>query len=219
MRSSIAIRDGVGLIQRGAVNDSSNISELAIAPGDKISLNLRPGDVVGYEAVGEDLELLLADGRRLVLNGFFNADGDGVAKLYLNEDGHLLSVNFDPLGQISYEEAAAWGKWSELDAPVFADDPMVEPYLVSDAADAAVQEALVAGAAEEDVASQAIGVGLAQMGLAGLGTGGAIGAAGAAALGSAALIGGAAAVLGGEGNGTFAPLSAPSVDAPNAQYS
>lgn len=215
------IRDGAGLTQRGAVNEfSSNISEVAIAPGDRVSLNLRPREVVGYEAVGEDLELLLVDGRRLVLDGFFNSDGSAAAQLYLNEDGHLLVVNFDPLGQISYEEAAAWGKWSELDALVFPDDPMVEPYLVSDAADAAVHEALVAGAAEQDVATQAIGLGLAPMGLAGLGTGGAIGAAGAAGaavLSGTALIGGAMALLGGDGS--LSPLSAPSVDAPNAQYS
>jgi large repetitive protein len=215
------IRDGAGFEQRGAVNESnSNIGNLALARGDTVSLNLRRADVQDYVRTGDDLELHLADGRTIVLHDFFDGADGSSAKLFLNEDGTLLAVTIDDAGAIRFEEAASWGKWSELDALTFPNDPMVEPYAVADAADAAVEQALVGSAVEEEVTTQALGLGLAQMGIGGLGSAGTVGAA---ALGGAALLGGAVAFgVGadddaGGGRGTSRAAD-PSVDDAGALY-
>lgn len=156
-----------------------------------------------------------------MLHDFFDDDGTQAAKLYLSDNGSLLAVQIDEAGSFSFEEAAAWGKWSELDALTFPGDPVVEPVAVAEAADAAVNEALVAGVAGEEVSTQALGLGLAQVGLGGLGS---VGTAEAAALGGAAVLGSAAFVLAGgdngiSGGGDTARVADPTVDQANASYS
>ncbi|HHC30206.1 MAG TPA: BapA prefix-like domain-containing protein, partial [Rhodobacterales bacterium] len=220
------VRDSAGIVQRGAVEDSnSNNANIALAQGDAVSLNLRPSDVANYARSGDDLILSLGDGREIVLNDYFNTQGQAAADLYLTQDGILYEVGIDPVGNVSFQEAATWGKWSELDALTFPNDPVVQQAAVADAADAAVNDALVADAgaggfvgatSDSEVASQGIGLGL---GLGGLG-GSSLGALG---LGAAAVAGGAMALDGSGAGGSGAGgggtrVDDPTVDRPNATY-
>ena len=222
------IRDGAGIVQRGAVEDSnSSTANLALAQGDSVSLNLRPSDVASYTRSGDDLVLSLADGRKIVLSDYFNADGSEAVDLYLTDHGTLFAVDIDPADQISFDEAASWGKWSELDALTFPNDPVVEPISVADAADAAVDEALVNNAigtgtgglaTDDEVASQGIGLGLGALGATGLGSG----ALAALGLGAAVVAGGA---MGSDGSGSGGPgtggdtaVDDPTVNQANATY-
>lgn len=176
------IRDDAGITQRGAVIDSDIDGGLNLAGQGVVSLNLRRVDVRDYVQAGNNLELYLADGRRIVLKDFY--DENGGAHLFLNEGGTLLEATIEADGHVSFVEAAEWGKWSQLDALVFPNDPVV----VADAVDAVVSDA-----AEEVTMAPALGAGLL-----GLGGGGmALPAAGLAAAGIAG-----ATLLGGGDTGT-----------------
>lgn len=207
------IRDDAGITQRGAVVDSDIDGGLNLGGSGVVSLNLRRVDIREYVQAGNNLELYLADGRRIVLQDFY--DDDGAAHLFLNEGGTLLEATIEADGRVSFTEAAEWGKWSELDALVFPDDPVV---VMSDAADTAVDAAL-AGESEEVTMAPALGLGA--MGLGGLGSfalpaaAAAAGAAGVAILGSGG--GGTNASSTGGSGGGGAP--APTVDNVGETYS
>ncbi|PID36488.1 MAG: hypothetical protein CR993_05335 [Rhodobacterales bacterium] len=178
------IRDGAGAFQRGAVIDSELEGGLNVANGGAVSLNLRRADVQDYVRAGNDLELYLADGRKIILNNFFNDGPGGEARLFLNEGGYLIEADMSVEGSVSFVEAGEWGKWSELDALIFPDDPVV----IADAVDAGA----VAGAANE-VPTQAAGLGLLGAGASGLS--GLV----APILGGAGVLGGLAMLGGGKG--------------------
>lgn len=177
------VRDDAGILQHGALIESGISDTLTLGQNGAVSLNIGRDQVREYVRAGEDLELYLADGRKIVLSGFFADNGVQENHLYLNEDGALVEASVDAHGRVSYAEAASWGKWSDLDGLVFPDDPMV----VADAGADIYADGVVAG--DEEV-SQALGLGL-------LGAGGGVGAAAlpiAGAVGGLGLIG---SVLGG----------------------
>lgn len=171
------IRGAAGNLQHGAVIDSDIDGTLSAGAGSAVSLNLRRADVREYVRAGTDLEVYLADGRRIVLEDFFAQDGTANSQLFLSEGGVLMEVAVAQDGHVEYQEATAWGKWSELDSLTFPDDPIVSTEAYTDG---------------EEV-GQAVGLGLAP--LAGLGGSALPLAAGAAGLAGLAGLG---ALLGGE---------------------
>ncbi|MGH1370072.1 MAG: Ig-like domain-containing protein [Maritimibacter sp.] len=167
------VRGAAGNLQHGAVIDSDIDGTLSAGPGSAVSLNIRRADVRDYVRAGTDLEIYLSDGRRLVLEDYFDQAGMPNGQLFLSEGGVLMEVSVSPDGQVDYQEATAWGKWSELDSLTFPDDPIVAVEAYTDG---------------EEVA-QGIGLGLAP--LAGLGANALPAAAGLAGLaGLGALLGG-----------------------------
>lgn len=165
------VRDGAGVLQRGTLIESGIADNLTLGTDGAVSLNLRRADVREYLRAGENLELYLADGRKIVLEGFFAENGIQENRLYLNEDGHLIEASLDASGHVVFSDVAEWGKWSHLDNLIFPDDPMV------------VADAAVEAVAENEVSTQAVGLGLGALG-------------GGAGLGLAPLVGGAIGVGG-----------------------
>ncbi|WP_424944564.1 Ig-like domain-containing protein [Aliiroseovarius crassostreae] len=179
------VRDHTGFVQHGSLIESGISDTLVLGDDGAVSLNLRRSDVREYLRAGENLELYLADGRKIVLEGFFAENGVQENRLYLNEDGTLIEASPDAYGHVTFTEATTWGKWSHLDALVFPESPIV--------ADAAV-------AAEGEEVTQALGLGL--LGAGGGAAAGIIPAAGAVAAGGALLGGGGGddTATGGEGD-------------------
>ncbi len=171
------VRDRDGFVQNGSLIESGISDTLVLGEDGAVSLNMRRSDVREYLRAGENLELYLADGRKIVLQGFFAENGVQENKLYLNEDGTLIEAAPDAYGHVTFTEASTWGKWSNLDALIFPESPVVA-------------EAVVAGEGEE--VTQALGLGL-------LGAGGGA-AAGLVPAAGAVVAGGA--LLGGGGDGT-----------------
>ena len=160
------VRDGAGVTQRGTLIDSGISDNLTLGADGAVSLNLRRASIREYLRAGENLEIYLADGRKIVLEGFFAENGVQENKLYLNEDGYLIEASVDASGHVTFSEVAEWGKWSHLDTLIFPDDATV------------VAEAVAEGVVENEVATQGIGLGLAGLGGGGLGLGPLIGGAG-----------------------------------------
>ncbi|MEI4261828.1 Ig-like domain-containing protein [Roseovarius sp. D0-M9] len=179
-------RTAAGSSERGIVLDAGQTSVIDTAGASEISLNLRQSDIRGYERIGNDLEITLADGRVIVLGGYFGAG----ARLFISADGYLNEVTLseDAGGEIyaQYGPTSEWSKWSRSDDLIFLDGAEVASVGV--------------GTGEEE-ASTMLGAGL--LGLGGASLWGA-GAAGAAVVAGGALIGG------GEGGGGFAgPVRTP----------
>ncbi len=180
------VRDHTGFVQHGSLIESGISDNLVLGDDGAVSLNMRRSDVREYLRAGENLELYLADGRKIVLEGFFAENGVQENRLYLNEDGALIEASLDASGHVTFTEVTAWGKWSHLDALIFPESPVVA-------------EAVVAGESEE--VTQAIGLGL-------LGAGGGA-AAGILPVAGAVAAGGA--VLGGGGSESSATVDNPDV--------
>ncbi|RDD65551.1 hypothetical protein DU478_14000 [Thalassococcus profundi] len=175
-------RTRAGATHYGSVGGAEQGSTIPAGNGEEISLNLRQSDLRGYDRAGDDLLITLADGRVIVIEGYFADAGEAANRLFLSADGVLNEVTFEAAegGTLyaGYGPTEAWGKWSPSDELIFMDRPEV-------LAEAAPAE-------DEEVSMLAAGL----LGLGGLGT---AGAAGGAALAGAALLG--AAGGGGSGGG------------------
>ncbi|MAM63597.1 Ig-like domain-containing protein [Maritimibacter sp. UBA3975] len=189
-------RDAVGNYQQGTVFNSQFDGTLDLASGSAVSLNMRRLDVTGYLRQGDDLVLMMADGRKILLENYFGPDGNPQADVYLNEGGYLIATQVSATGEVSHAEAETWGKYGDLSALTFPDDPVVVAGAsYSDGADAAVEQVLAdseytySGTEQGgDNPTMLAGFGLAPLaGIGGTGTGMILGAS---ALGGALLFSG-----------------------------
>ncbi|MDU8909837.1 Ig-like domain-containing protein [Aestuariicoccus sp. MJ-SS9] len=192
------VRAPMGTAHRGTVAGAGEGFLIDAGTGNEISLHLRASDLRGYDRAADDLMITLADGRVIVLEGYFE-QGPGLPnRLFLSARGELNEVAFADMGngglQAQYGPAEAWGKWSPSDDLFFVDQPEV-----------------VAGMPEEEEVSMLGSSLLGTGGLGGLGWGGA--AAGVGLVGTT-LIGGDGDSEGGGGNPTALPD--PTVDNPDA---
>lgn len=71
------VRTPLGALERGVVSGEAGNSVIHPASGSEISLNLNQADVQAYNRVGQDLQVTLADGRVVVVDGFYEAGIDG----------------------------------------------------------------------------------------------------------------------------------------------
>lgn len=199
-------RTGAGQVQRGEVDGDKKGFLIDAASVQDVSLNIVQSDVRGYDRAANDLLITLADGRVIVLEGYFNEASDGQSsRLFLSSYGQLNEVTFVEAegGALfaQYGPTESWGKWSPLDALIFINEPTV-----------VAEVETIGPGGNEDVSMLAAGLlGLPALGMAG---------AGAAALGGAALLGGLSGTGDGDGGGgdggtTWIP---PTVDDPDASY-
>lgn len=161
--------------QHGNVAGEGQSNLIQVSSGDSISLNLSRASIVGYEQQGGDLVVKLADGRSIVLSGYFNEAPGDQNHLYLSDSDTITEVMLAESGDgmlfADYGPLQGWEKWSPLDDLRFASGDGV---------------AGAVGAADEPAGMAGIFPGL--LGGGGLG-------------GLAALVGGAAVVGGGGGGG------------------
>ncbi|MBS0125602.1 Ig-like domain-containing protein [Thetidibacter halocola] len=173
------VRSPVGAVRRGSVGDEAQGFLVDAGTGNDISLNISQDDLRGYDRAANDLLITLADGRVIVLEGYFE---DGGNRLFLSSNGQLNQVTFVEAdgGALfaQYGPTEFAGKWSPDDALIFLDDP-----------------AVVAEAAYGD--DQVSMLGTALLGATGLGAAG----AGLAGLGGLAWLGGGSGGSGGNGGG------------------
>ncbi len=197
------VRTRTGTVKRGSVGGENQDFLIDAGSGNDISLNINQSDLRSYDRAGSDLLITLADGRVIVLEGYFDAGPDGENRLFLSSDGILNEVSFVETDGGSlfaqYGPTETWGKWSPSDELIFLDEPRV------------VADAYIAGA-DEDVSMLGAGIGL-------LGAGGAsmAGLAGAAGLAGLAALGGNGSGSGGGGGGGGNNWVAPTVDDPDAE--
>lgn len=176
------VRTGMGAVQRGEVAANNSTTTVDVASGSEISLHLRQFDVSAYQRSGNDLQVVLADGRTVVLENYFTSDG---ARLFISAGGFLNEVTLvEGDGGTLYAQygpTEEWGKWSPTEELIFVDDGHV---MGPD----------FAGRAGDDEVSM-LGAGL----LAGSGL---WGAGAAAAAGAAVIAGGGGGDGGGGGGGS-----------------
>lgn len=110
------VRSRAGAIERGSVAGPDQGFVVQTGSGSDISLNIRQADLRGYDRVGEDLLITLADGRVIVLEGYFSDTGAGANRLFLSAEGILNEVTFvESEGSAlfaQYGPTETWGKWS-----------------------------------------------------------------------------------------------------------
>jgi len=166
-------RSDTGAVNRGEVSSGESVTPIWAGGGQEISLNLRQIDISGYNRNGQSLEVTLADGRIIVLDGYFGSDGEPASRLFISADGYLNEVELvqaaDGSVYAQYGPTAEWGKWSPSDDLIFLDGTEV---------------ANMNGEGDDEVSMLGAGALLGGTGL--LGAAG----AGAAALGVAAVVGG-----------------------------
>lgn len=171
------VRTSAGAVQRSEIPQNDTITRLAVSGGSELSLNLRQTDLQRFTRIGNDLEIVLADGRVILVQDYFAA-GEPAARLFVSSDGFLNGVTLvegtDGVLYAQYGPTEEWAKWSPSDDLIFAGDPEV---VAADAYSAGDNEVSMLGAA-----------------LLGGGGFGGLAAGGAAALGGAALL------VGGDGS-------------------
>lgn len=179
-----AVRSSAGGRQLGTVAGEGQGNFIQVGAGDSVSLNLSPASIVAYEQQGRDLVIKLADGRVVVLSGYFDPT-DGAAHLYLSTNDQITEVflSGDGTGVLmaNYGPAQQMEKWSPLDDLRFAGaDGVVDG---SDVSDEPAGMGLFAPALLGGLGSAgAVGAGVLGLGLLGAGGGGGGGATGAGTL-------------------------------------
>ncbi|CUH78778.1 Ig-like domain-containing protein [Tropicibacter naphthalenivorans] len=192
------IRTRAGALQRGSVGGSDEDFLIDAGAGNDISLHIRQSDLRGYDRAADDLLITLADGRVIVLEGYFDTGAEGANRLFISADGILNEVSFVETDSgalfAQYGPTETWGKWSPTDELIYVDDPQVVADVPLGAYDGE----------EEQVSMLATGLLGAATGLGATGVG--AGLAGAAVIGS----------LGGGGGDGGTEWTAPTVDNPDA---
>ncbi len=168
-------RRGEGSLERGAIPADAGETVVNMGTGLEFSLNLSPGDMQSYSKQGNNLEITLADGRIIVLEGYFVGAGDAPNRLFISSGGTLSELSFiegaDGALFAQYGSTAEWGKWSPDDDLIFLDDT---PIMLAGSIDG-----------EEDVSMLGAGLLGGVLGGTGLATGTLVAAgAGAAVLGT-----------------------------------
>ncbi len=90
---NFVVRDDSGNISRGAVAAEGHPASLIVGSGADISLNLTAGQIISYTRQGQALEITLVDGRTIVIEGYFTAEGVAENTLLLSSDGYMTEVN------------------------------------------------------------------------------------------------------------------------------
>ncbi|WP_372520358.1 Ig-like domain-containing protein [Roseovarius sp.] len=162
---------------------------LRAEPGQELSLNLRQSEVNGYARSGGDLQITLADGRVIILEDYFGADGVPDSRLFISADGYLNEVTLVEGGNgtlyAQYGPTEQWGKWSPSEELIFLDEDE--------------RVAAIAGTGDENVSMLGAA---ALFGGSGLATAAGVGAAAVAA----------STLIPGDGSGSGDGRIAPSVD-------
>ncbi len=127
-----AVRNDTGGVSYGVVGGEGVSDFIQVGSGDAISLNLRKTSILKYVRDGEDLQVVLADGRVITLSGYFNAAEGDANHLYISSDGEITQVNLEDAGDgvlfAQYGEAEIIGKWSPNDQLAFLDgEDLVAP--------------------------------------------------------------------------------------------
>lgn len=192
---NFVMRTRMGAVEHGSVGGEDQGFLIDAGAGNDISLNLNQAEVRGYDRAADDLLITLADGRVIVLEGYFSDAGN---RFFVSSGGTLNQVSFvETEGSALYAQygpTETWGKWSPSDELIFVEEPTV-----------------MAGYYDGEEEVSMLGAGL--LGLGGLGG---MGAAGAAAVGGLALASGLGGGGGGGGSsddgGGDDPWVAPTVD-------
>ncbi|MEL7099888.1 MAG: Ig-like domain-containing protein [Pseudomonadota bacterium] len=185
------VRDSAGALERGVVSGDVTTTTLQATSGQEISLNLRQADMQSTQRVGDDLNIVLVDGRVIVIEGYFN-DAGTPNRLFISSDGYLNEVAFvettDGALYAQFGPTEQWGKWSPSDDLIF------------------LGQTDIAAVASTDGEVSMLGAGV-------LGLGGLLGT------GAAAVVGGT--IIGGDGGGgggdTPPPPADPTVDDPDSE--
>ncbi|MFD2172913.1 Ig-like domain-containing protein [Rhodobacter lacus] len=114
-----AVRDFTGGVTRGVVAGDGASDFIQVGAGDDISLNLRRTSILKYLRDGDDLQIVLVDGRTITLSGYYEAGGH----LYISSDGELTPVVLENGGNgvlyADYGNVEVIGKWSPNDQLAF----------------------------------------------------------------------------------------------------
>ena len=168
------VRTGMDAVERGQVSASETVTKIGVSAGAELSLNLRQMDLQSFTRVGPNLEIVLVDGRVILVENYFAHPADA-PRLFVSADGYLNEVSVVEGGDgrlyAQFGPTEQWGKWSPTedliflgDAPVVAADPV----------------------RDNEVSMLAAGL---------------LGASGLGLLGAGAAVAGAGAILGGGGGG------------------
>lgn len=127
---NFVVRDESGNLQRGAVAGDGGLPSIIANSDQEISLHLARAQVQSYSRQGQALEIVLVDGRVIVIEGFFTVDGIPENRLFLSSGGVLVEVDLTQAGEgfyyANYAEAEAFGKWSPNDDLYFVESANVE---------------------------------------------------------------------------------------------
>jgi len=119
------VRTSAGGSQANSVPADKNVFVIDAGTNQEISLNLRQSDIRGYTREGSNLEIVLADGRVVILDGYFGEDGSADSRLFISSDGYLNEVTMvesaDGSVYAQYGPTEQWGKWSPSEDLIFLD--------------------------------------------------------------------------------------------------
>ncbi len=205
-----AIRTPAGAVQMGTVGSDGDGFVIPVDRGDQISINVSQNNLRGYDRAGDDLLITLADGRVIVLDGYF---GNGApVNLHLSAEGTLNSVQFveaDGVLLAQYGPTEAWGKWSPEDDLIFVEEPAVL---------SPTDYAMVGPEVGQEEEVSMLATGLLGAGLVGGGGAAAAAAGGAALLGAGALGGGGGSGGSGGGGRSMIDPTVDNADVPREVY-
>ncbi|NBO21344.1 MAG: hypothetical protein EBU97_05300, partial [Rhodobacteraceae bacterium] len=114
-----AVRAGAGGTVHGQVAGDAIPNLIHVAPGDSVSLNISQSSVTAFQKVDGDLLIALADGRTIILEGYFDTPQGVTNRLYFSENGQIVPVTLadgqDGLLVANYGHPIMAEKWSMVD--------------------------------------------------------------------------------------------------------
>jgi hypothetical protein len=87
------VRTPGGANERGVITGEAFDNKIVVDSGKEISLHLQRHEVSSYSRDGDDLSLLLADGRVLVIEGYFVSPGENENRLFVSSNNHIVEID------------------------------------------------------------------------------------------------------------------------------
>jgi hypothetical protein len=110
------VRDDADALQRGVIQATEQTTTIQVTSGQ------RQADMQGHKRDGSALNIVLADGRVIIIENYFN-DGGEANRLFISADGYLNEVAFVDTSDgglfAQFGPTEQWGKWSPSDDLIY----------------------------------------------------------------------------------------------------
>ena len=91
---NFVVRTSAGSVERGSMDSKSSSYRINVASGSDIFLNIGQPDLRRYDREANDLVITLADGRVIVLEGYFETGAERVNRLFLSDKNTVTELSF-----------------------------------------------------------------------------------------------------------------------------
>lgn len=111
------VRDSAGRVVRGILQPDAGTQVIDASANSQVSLNILQQEITDYGRVGNNLQITLSDGRKILVEDFFIEGQVTGSRLYVSSGGEIVEISF----------SESWGRtnYAHMNSSANADSSLV----------------------------------------------------------------------------------------------